>query len=204
VGGSAPADFFPAGFALQGPHVFAYHVVSNVTFGKYFFSGTATDREINIRVTFTTTNIPPAGGGSVGLFWGGHLASGLPVTWGVGNGAGSISGAPFHMRTVSFDGGGSGNQDRSLQPNAIVCVDPDCTISGPDEVFAGSTGNIFSGVAGHPVYNWSVSGNAGVTIDGSTNSQSVKIDVAANATGSFTVTLTVTMNLDVLLHAIRR
>ena len=53
--------------------------------------------------------------------WSGHIASHLD--WGVGKGAGSISGAPFHMRILGVDnaqGTSGGNQDRSVQLSAIV------------------------------------------------------------------------------------
>ena len=57
------------------------------------------------------------------LLWGGHLASELD--WGTGNGSSSISGSPFHMRTQSLDGGGQKNQDRSIQPGAVL-PPPEC------------------------------------------------------------------------------
>jgi hypothetical protein len=31
-----------------------------------------------------------------------------------------VSGAPWHMRTLGLDGGGNRNQDRSIQPSAVV------------------------------------------------------------------------------------
>ena len=39
---------------------------------------------------------------------------------GARDGAGEVSGAPWHMRTLGLDGGGARNQDRSIQPSAIV------------------------------------------------------------------------------------
>jgi len=63
---------------------------------------------------------------TVFLLWGGHLASELD--WGDGMGASSISGAPFHMRTQSLDGSGKKNQDRSIQPGAILPPPPECII----------------------------------------------------------------------------
>jgi protocatechuate 3,4-dioxygenase beta subunit len=62
-------------------------------------------------------------GSAVLLTWGGHLS--CSVCWesqlgGEPNGASQISGAPWHMRTQNLDGGGSSNQDRSIQPSAIV------------------------------------------------------------------------------------
>ena len=36
------------------------------------------------------------------------------------DGAAQVSGAPWHMRTLQLDGAGNKNQDRSIQPSAIV------------------------------------------------------------------------------------
>lgn len=92
----------------------------------------------------TITSITPAGGpdhsgstagnssadflitfevsGSAALFaWGGHLAQ--SAYWinsdGSPDGAGMVSGAPWHMRTQELDGSGNKNQDRSIQPSAV-------------------------------------------------------------------------------------
>ena len=71
----------------------------------------------DIVVTFTTT-----GASSAVLFaWGGHLAaSSYWIEGGQPDGAGEISGAPWHMRTQQLDGSGNKNQDRSIQPSAII------------------------------------------------------------------------------------
>jgi hypothetical protein len=62
-------------------------------------------------------------GPAVLLAWGGHLAQ--SAYWdrsggGSSDGAGQVSGAPWHMRTLQLDGSGNKNQDRSIQPSAIV------------------------------------------------------------------------------------
>ncbi|MDQ3220087.1 MAG: carboxypeptidase-like regulatory domain-containing protein [Acidobacteriota bacterium] len=58
------------------------------------------------------------------LAWSGHLAD--RNVYGLGNTAGDINGAPYHMRFISLDGSG-GNQDRSLQidqrPGGITAAD---------------------------------------------------------------------------------
>ena len=191
--GGQPADFFPASFLLENPSFafFAYHATA-ITFGDYFFTGTAGDRDINIVVTFTTTGISGAAGSdnSAGFFWGGHLASGLPASWGLNNGASSAPGASFHMRTQ----GVGGNQDKSMQAGAVVCEDPDCTFTGSLSVNTPSQDNLYSAtVTTYAAYLWAVSGNAAVTIDGGNNTgNTVKIDVAANA-GSTTFTLSLTV-----------
>ncbi len=54
---------------------------------------------------------------TVWLLWGGHLSSRLD--WGLGLGAQSISGAPFHMK-LDIPGTGVGSRDRNIQPGAIL------------------------------------------------------------------------------------
>jgi hypothetical protein len=62
-------------------------------------------------------------GSAVLLAWGGHLAQSRFWNMAAGgprDGAGEVSGAPWHMRTLQLDGSGNKNQDRSIQPSAIV------------------------------------------------------------------------------------
>jgi hypothetical protein len=57
------------------------------------------------------------------LAWGGHLAQSRywdTAGGGARDGASLVSGAPWHMRTLKLDGAGNKNQDRSIQPSAIV------------------------------------------------------------------------------------
>ena len=81
-------------------------------------SGSASgNSSVEIRVRFTTT------GSAVLLAWGGHLAQ--SSFWNVQaggqrDGASLVSGAPWHVRTLGLDGSGAKNQDRSIQPSAIV------------------------------------------------------------------------------------
>jgi len=66
-------------------------------------------------VTFTSTT------SAVLLTWSGHLAQ--SVYWNAPSdpdGAGQVSGAPWHMRTLNLNGGGAANQDRSIQPSALA------------------------------------------------------------------------------------
>jgi hypothetical protein len=68
-------------------------------------------------VHFTST------GSAVLLAWGGHLAQSRYWEVSIGgprDGAGTVSGSPWHMRTLQLDGSGNRNQDRSIQPSAIV------------------------------------------------------------------------------------
>ena len=62
-------------------------------------------------------------GKAVLLAWGGHLAQSAywdTANGGARDGAAMVSGAPWHMRTLQLDGSGNKNQDRSIQPSAIV------------------------------------------------------------------------------------
>jgi hypothetical protein len=62
-------------------------------------------------------------GRAVLLAWGGHLAQSSYWDRSAGgppDGAAQVSGAPWHMRTLQLDGSGNKNQDRSIQPSAIV------------------------------------------------------------------------------------
>jgi hypothetical protein len=73
-------------------------------------------------------------GSAVVLGWGGHLAQ--SAFWdlaagGVRDGAGQVSGAPWHMRTLQLDGSGARNQDRSIQPSAIVGELPPFALAPP-------------------------------------------------------------------------
>jgi hypothetical protein len=71
----------------------------------------------DFKVNFTSS------GSAVLLAWGGHLAQSAfwdKAAGGPRDGAGTVSGSPWHMRTLSLDGAGNKNQDRSIQPSAIV------------------------------------------------------------------------------------
>ena len=68
------------------------------------------------------------------LSWGGHLAQ--SAYWdksrgGPYDGASMVSGAPWHMRTLQLDGSGNKNQDRSIQPSAIVGALPPFALAPP-------------------------------------------------------------------------
>jgi len=73
-------------------------------------------------------------GSAVLLAWGGHLAQ--SAYWnrsigGASDGAGQVSGSPWHMRTLQLDGAGNKNQDRSIQPSAIVGELPPFALAPP-------------------------------------------------------------------------
>ena len=65
------------------------------------------------------------------FLWGAHIAQ--SAYWnesngGAANGAATISGAPWHMRTQDLDGSGNKNQDRSIQPSAIAAPTPNISV----------------------------------------------------------------------------
>ena len=75
-----------------------------------------------------------ATGSAVLLAWGGHLAQ--SAYWdtsrgGPRDGAAMVSGAPWHVRTLQLDGSGNKNQDRSIQPSAIVGELPPFALAPP-------------------------------------------------------------------------
>jgi hypothetical protein len=68
------------------------------------------------------------------LAWGGHLAQSKywdTARGGARDGASMVSGAPWHMRTLQLDGSGNKNQDRSIQPSAIVGELPPFALAPP-------------------------------------------------------------------------
>ncbi len=93
-------------------------------------------------ITFNST-------GSAVLFaWGGHIAS--SSYWmnsdGSPDGAGQVSGAPWHMRTQNLDEAGNKNQDRSIQPSALQSSTPTPT-NTPTGTATGTATSTPSGTA---------------------------------------------------------
>jgi hypothetical protein len=121
---------------------------------------------------------------TVVIAFGGHIAS--KADWGIGNSASSIGGSPYHMRMVSFDGGG-GNQDRSVQ--ALAVLSPvSCSLSGPVSVCAKTT-NTYSAAtdAGAGAdYAWSLpNNNSGASIVGPADGPAVQVQSGSG--GAYTV-----------------
>ena len=96
------------------------------------------------------------------------------------------------LRLTVTDAGSCSNNFETSDITLTVSSQPGCTITGDTTVFAGSTGNTYTGPNGVTGYSWAVAGNSSVNIDGSTTSQSVKVDIGSAATGTFTVGLTTT------------
>jgi uncharacterized repeat protein (TIGR01451 family) len=103
-------------FSGLGANRFLYaYGVTAVSVSAPTYAGSDTGNSTaDVVVTFTTA-------GSAAFFlWGGHLAQSIYWDVATPNGAGQISGAPWHMRTQDLDGSGNKNQDRSIQPSALV------------------------------------------------------------------------------------
>jgi uncharacterized repeat protein (TIGR01451 family) len=80
----------------------------------------------DMKVTFTTSS------DWAFFLWGAHIAQ--SAYWnesngGTANGASTISGAPWHMRTQQLDDSSNKNQDRSIQPSAIAVVQPNISVT---------------------------------------------------------------------------
>ncbi len=86
---------------------------------QYVTNGSLTAAQSETRFSLTFTPLSS----TVVLAWGGHIAS--RVDWGfeadgvTPRSAGGVSGSPYHMRTISWNLGNLGNQDRSLSAGAV-------------------------------------------------------------------------------------
>jgi hypothetical protein len=121
-----PADPFVAnGLSVTGAEVYSGRPRRLTIWGGTItsISGPSHSGSVNSNSTadyvvhFTST------GSAVLLAWGGHLAqSGYwdSAAGGARDGASTVSGAPWHMRTLNLDGAGARNQDRSIQRSAII------------------------------------------------------------------------------------
>ena len=125
---------------------------------------------------------------TVVIAWGGHLAS--KADWGPGLSAANISGSSYHMRKIALDGSG-GNQDRSLQAQAVMALPPTCVIDGPSSICALVT-NIFQATSdggSATTFTWRLTNDqAGVRFVSGTNEASVQ--VVATLPGTFTLQAT--------------
>ncbi|MCK5738597.1 hypothetical protein KAH55_05425, partial [bacterium] len=75
------------------------------------------DEDKQLTLTFTTTET------EVLITWAGHVSS--EADWGVGNSAVNISGSPYHMKLINFDGAATGQRDLQMAADAIVLVELD-------------------------------------------------------------------------------
>ena len=121
-----PSDGFTAnGLSVTGAQVFSGANRRLTIWGGSIrsISGPRHDGSVNGNSTAEFTVSFRSAGSAVLLAWGGHLAQSRYWDTAAGNardGASMVSGAPWHMRTLNLDGGGARNQDRSIQPSAVV------------------------------------------------------------------------------------
>ncbi len=103
-----PGDFTIFGGAISG--------------AAYEGTHTCHDSGIQVTMRITFTSSAP----EVAIAWGAHIAG--EFDWGNGESAHAINGSPYHMRFIDLDGSG-GNQDRSLQTNAVYSTDISTLVS---------------------------------------------------------------------------
>jgi hypothetical protein len=121
-----PSDPFSAnGLSVTGAQVYSGAGRRLTIWGGSIrgITGPRHDGSVNGNSTAEFTVRFRSTGAAVLLAWGGHLAQSRywdVVAGGARDGASMVSGAPWHMRTLNLDGGGARNQDRSIQPSAVV------------------------------------------------------------------------------------
>src|SRR4051794_22623680 len=107
-------------FVVRGAATLGSVTTPTLSSGSY-----AGDSDTQITLTFTVPTSGPmcpttgsdAGTCSVAIWFGAHVASG--ANWGIGNGAGSISGSPYHVSLAKMDGAAVGSRDNQMQTSAI-------------------------------------------------------------------------------------
>jgi hypothetical protein len=142
--GSSSAAFPSDGYRIDGLTVHGAELYSAAPRRLTIWGGTilsisspvhsgspAGNSSADITVRFRST------GAAVLLAWGGHLAQSAFWNRSIGgpsDGAAMVSGAPWHMRTIQIDGSGNKNQDRSIQPSAIVGELPPFALAPPTPI----------------------------------------------------------------------
>jgi hypothetical protein len=168
-------------FPIDGPGSLYGYNVTNVSVSQYSYGGSVSDRTLSLVVSFEVA--PEAT--SVGFFWGGHMSEGHPDGWGLGNGAASVTGAPYHMRAGAFDGGGGAWSDRSVN-DGVICLPPDITLTCSSGPYC--TGGTFtcSVPSGAVTYSWTLDGATILTGQG-TETITYEVTAAPGATVTVSV-----------------
>jgi PKD domain-containing protein len=94
------------------------------------------------------------------------------------------------LQTLTLNATGAAGCTSQCTKTINVRPIPPCSITGASNVTTGSTNNQYTGPLNLTLYDWSISGNG--TIAGSSSESTV--NVTAGAAGSFTLTLTTTLN----------
>jgi len=128
-----PADPNANGFdtAAGDQHFYIRNGTIDVVGVPTLASGSyAGDSETTVQLTFTVDTATCADAVTkqdtttceVLITWGAHIAS--QVDWGIGEGASSISGSPYHVAVVELDGTSIGQRDNQMQTGAIATPTP--------------------------------------------------------------------------------
>jgi len=173
------SDILSPLFAVDGPgDLYAYNA-TNVALSQISIGGTASGRLLSVTITFDVIV-----DGSVGFYWGGHLAEGQPNTWGVGQGAAAVGGSPHHTSAGLLDGRG-GMSNLSIQ-GLEVCEPPDVTLTcDPGPYCVGST-HTCSVPSGADTYFWTVTG---ATIISGQNTSSITYTITVAAGDPITISI---------------
>ncbi|HEU5263751.1 MAG TPA: hypothetical protein VFU34_03880, partial [Gaiellaceae bacterium] len=136
VGGSASTFAIPAdptvvadnngsgtatsGHQLSGQVMTMYGgTITGVSVPTHTDPGGTGDEDASLVVTYDVPDLSQ--NTKVMLLFGGHIAPSTgPRGWGVGVGAGSISGGPYHISICNVDGVASGCRDNQIQSGAIL------------------------------------------------------------------------------------
>ncbi|HTK05106.1 MAG TPA: SdrD B-like domain-containing protein, partial [Candidatus Eisenbacteria bacterium] len=146
------------------------------------------DSDVTVTLTFTSSGCSTANKCKFAFYFGGHLAvTGADNTtgsnWGPGFGSSQISGGPYHIKSVKFDGTG-GSQDNQIKGADILPPPPQGTLSGVK--FNDLDGNGVKDPTDPPIAGWTIdlSGTASATTTTDANGIYTFADLAD---GSYTV-----------------
>jgi len=178
--GPIPGDFYPGSYVYNGTHYLMAYNVDSIWIDSYQFGGTSSDRTWSVVVHYKQS-----AAGTVGFYWGGNLAQGDPDHWDYGNGSASVSGAPYHMRMKSFDGGGGAGQDRSIQ-NGTICLPPAAMILIDTDTLCYDTDTTYTAYDTSDANDWLWRVTGGTIIGDSTLSS---VEFSVDGAGDVTIEL---------------
>ena len=140
------------------------------------------------KISFSVTFVPTSA--TAILAWAGHIAT--HATWGEGRTAVDINGSPYHTRLIDWNLTNLGNQDRSLNAEAVYDIPP-CEFSGPGDLCTNSVGTYtvdFDSTSFSYLWSITQNGTNAFFVGGVNNTASVDVNSGTQA-GSFTLSVTV-------------
>src|SRR6266700_3185102 len=169
--------------------------ISNLTYVSQGSETSTGDETTVVRVTFTPSS------SSVILSWGGHIASEQDC-WGIGNGATSVPGSPYHTALNGPEGicqpvgtcFSTGDQDMQLAA-AAVCNPPLATAIVNQTVCKGSTATFSTTATGSGTlsFQWKIDGtNTSTAVTSTATTSSIAIDTTGLSAGNHDVCVVVT------------